>query len=244
VNNGYRYIPTDSTISITYIVDGGAPVMEEINLASALQPGQTTVLDFTGSYDFSSLASYQLDFELAYPPDENPSNDTISSEVNVWGYPSVEIGGGQDTLITNQVLPLDAGPGFASYLWQDNSTGSTFDVNQSGLYWVVVTDDNGCSGGDTVYVKSTVHVGGIQSGGISIYPNPVQNFLYVQVETEAESDIILEVFSVQNVLVYRKDFKRSRVIATEINVQGLAPGMYIMRISVDRKPYTNILIVD
>lgn len=245
VNNGYYRIPTDSAISITYVVDEGSPVMEEINLASALQPGQTTVLDFTGSYDFSSVASYQLDVELGYPPDENPSNDTISSEVNVWGYPSVEIGGGQDTLITDQpTTPLDAGPGFASYLWQDNSTGSTFNVNQSGLYWVVVTDDNGCSGGDTVYVKSTVHVGGLHSGGISIYPNPVQDFLYVQVEAEAESDIILEVFSVQNALVYRKDFKRTRVIATEINVQGLASGMYIMRISVDHKPYTNILIVD
>ena len=47
---------------------------------------------------------------------------------------------------------LDAGAGFVSYKWQDNSTQQTFTVEESGLYSVTVTDNNGCAGYDEVYI--------------------------------------------------------------------------------------------
>lgn len=53
------------------------------------------------------------------------------------------------------VLLLDAGPGRLSYLWQDGSTGQTFQTPGPGLYWVRVQD--ACSGfrTDTVRVQAT-----------------------------------------------------------------------------------------
>ncbi|MEM0996919.1 MAG: DUF2341 domain-containing protein [Bacteroidota bacterium] len=45
---------------------------------------------------------------------------------------------------------LDAGAGFTSYLWSDNSTLQTLQVDTSGTYSVQVTDTNSCTFGDTV----------------------------------------------------------------------------------------------
>ncbi|HAO47562.1 MAG TPA: gliding motility-associated C-terminal domain-containing protein [Ferruginibacter sp.] len=41
---------------------------------------------------------------------------------------------------------------FAGYLWQDNSTQPTFVLNQTGNYWVRVTDANNCSASDTLTI--------------------------------------------------------------------------------------------
>ncbi len=47
---------------------------------------------------------------------------------------------------------LDAG-NYASYLWQDGSSGQTFPISSSsssGIYWVEVTDTNGCTARDSI----------------------------------------------------------------------------------------------
>ncbi len=41
---------------------------------------------------------------------------------------------------------LDAGSGFASYLWNDSSTGQTLSTDQPGTYSVTVTTTQGCTG--------------------------------------------------------------------------------------------------
>jgi gliding motility-associated-like protein len=47
---------------------------------------------------------------------------------------------------------INAGSGWASYLWQDGSTDSTFMVTESGEYWVTVTSPDGCPATDTIQV--------------------------------------------------------------------------------------------
>ena len=59
--------------------------------------------------------------------------------------PDTTICPGTDKIILNAV-------GFVAYQWQDNSTQQTFTVTDSGTYWVVVTDLNGCKTGDTILV--------------------------------------------------------------------------------------------
>lgn len=48
---------------------------------------------------------------------------------------------------------LDAGQGFASYLWQDGSKSRYFTATDEGIYHVTVTDSNGCTASDSVLMK-------------------------------------------------------------------------------------------
>ena len=49
---------------------------------------------------------------------------------------------------------LDAGAGAASYLWQNNSTGRYFNVNNTGLYWCEVSNGT-CLHRDSIYLTKT-----------------------------------------------------------------------------------------
>jgi gliding motility-associated-like protein len=60
--------------------------------------------------------------------------------------------GNDTTLCSGNVLTLNATVAGATYVWQNNSTNSTFQVTQSGTYWVSVTDGNGCVATDTIVV--------------------------------------------------------------------------------------------
>ena len=59
--------------------------------------------------------------------------------------------GGDTTICPGQTILLQPG-NFAQYLWQDNSTASTFLVSQSGDYTVNVTNSAGCKGSDLISV--------------------------------------------------------------------------------------------
>ncbi|MGL5890114.1 MAG: gliding motility-associated C-terminal domain-containing protein, partial [Bacteroidia bacterium] len=60
---------------------------------------------------------------------------------------------GNDTaLCPGDVLTLNATTPGATYLWQNNTANPTFQVTQSGTYWVTVTDSNGCVASDTIQV--------------------------------------------------------------------------------------------
>lgn len=68
-------------------------------------------------------------------------------------YPQPPVNLGRDTLLCNTTsLVLNAGNGFAAYLWQDGSTNSTFTASAAGNYWVRIRDANGCINSDTLSI--------------------------------------------------------------------------------------------
>lgn len=50
-------------------------------------------------------------------------------------------------------LVLNAGSGFANYLWQNNSTSATYTVSQTGKYFVKITDKDGCTKSDSIKIN-------------------------------------------------------------------------------------------
>ena len=67
--------------------------------------------------------------------------------------PTINLGA-DTTLCPNETLVLDANTTGATYVWQDNSTASTFNVSQPGLYWVEITT-SGCTARDSIQVGYT-----------------------------------------------------------------------------------------
>lgn len=79
--------------------------------------------------------------------------DTLAVQVTI--VPTASINLGPDTLLClNNTIRLDPGPGFATYKWQDNSTGPFFDVMLPGKYYVDVTDACSNTYSDTVMVNA------------------------------------------------------------------------------------------
>ncbi|HVZ96056.1 MAG TPA: gliding motility-associated C-terminal domain-containing protein [Chitinophagaceae bacterium] len=55
-------------------------------------------------------------------------------------------------------LTIRTDKSYKSYLWSDNSNGSSLTVNQPGAYWMEVTDANGCSGKDSITVSPCAQI--------------------------------------------------------------------------------------
>ncbi len=77
---------------------------------------------------------------------------TEKVDIIVHPNPVVELAD-NDTLCSEQVIELNAGPGYVDYLWQDGTTEPKQIVIDEGLYWVVVTDENGCKGSDSAFLR-------------------------------------------------------------------------------------------
>ncbi len=60
---------------------------------------------------------------------------------------------GADTSICpGETYILNAGSGYSSYLWQNQSSLPTFSVTNTGNYYVTVTDKDGCTASDSAFV--------------------------------------------------------------------------------------------
>jgi gliding motility-associated-like protein len=71
--------------------------------------------------------------------------------LNVQVYPNPNISiSNSDTLCSSQEIKLDAGSGYTSYKWQDGTTEPQIIATTEGIYWVTVTDFNGCQATDSV----------------------------------------------------------------------------------------------
>lgn len=75
--------------------------------------------------------------------------DTMKQKIQAGG---VYVNLGADTsLCTNNSFLLNPGtPGNNTYIWQDGTTGSVFNANTSGLYWVEVKNELGCLKRDSI----------------------------------------------------------------------------------------------
>lgn len=78
---------------------------------------------------------------------------TMSESIKVTVNPLPVIALGDDVAkCEKESVKLDAGSGFASYLWSNGSHSSFINVVNPGLYWVEVENIFGCSARDTIFV--------------------------------------------------------------------------------------------
>ena len=69
-------------------------------------------------------------------------------------HPASALDLGPDTLLcSGNSMKLSAGPGFAGYRWNDNSSDSTLMISTAGKYYVDVADHCGANASDTIVVR-------------------------------------------------------------------------------------------
>jgi len=130
-------------------------------------PGGSTTLDAGAgysSYSWSTGATSQtivVNSSGTYGVEvTNAGGCEASSSVIVSTFtPPSPVIGGAPGFCTGGSTTLDAGAGYASYLWSTSATTQTIVVSTTGNVSVTVTDINGCSGTDDLT--------------IAVFPNPV-----------------------------------------------------------------------
>ena len=73
--------------------------------------------------------------------------------INLTTVPLPTVNLGNDTLLCyGKVIILNATNASSTYQWQDSTTNPTYNVSQSGTYWVTVTTNNNCKASDTINI--------------------------------------------------------------------------------------------
>ena len=165
------------------------------------------------------------------------TSNVITMTVN----PAPAVNLGADTIIcATAQLTLDAG-NFPGYVWQDNSTGSTFIVDGQSLgvgfytFFVDVIDANGCSGTDTIEVSVIICSVGIADVGrmhVSISPNPAAGILNLSIANSGSNILAIEIMNVQGQIVYRKNtVKITTGFSHQVDISGFEKGIYYLKIN-------------
>jgi hypothetical protein len=82
------------------------------------------------------------------------------------------------------------------------------------------------------------------AGQVTIYPNPASERVYIQFDPPVESSVRLELFTMSRSLVLRKELEHPLITETQLEVEHLIPGTYLLRIIADDIPYHYKVIVE
>lgn len=101
--------------------------------------------------------------------------DTDTIDVVLRNNPDVDLGG-DTTVCENTSVMLDAGDDGIQYFWNTGDNSQTITVNTPGTYNVLVTNDEGCTDGDTVTVDMSGQLP--HYDGIMVTNNGVDSFTF------------------------------------------------------------------
>jgi hypothetical protein len=140
--------------------------------------------------------------------------------------PDVEFA--QDTIYSDVAVTLDAGDGFAEYLWNDNSTEQTLDIVNSGWYYVTVTNEFGCMDNDSVYFDFVSDISiSLTDIEFSIYPNPTNGVFVIEASNIFNVSIKLEIINSLGQIVESAETNNEII---EFDITDQKSGLYFVRV--------------
>jgi len=132
------------------------------------------------------------------------------------------------TITHNSDGSFTSNPGFATYQWFYNgqpipgATGDSIMPTQNGLYWVAVSDGNGCMNTSPQMFMNNVGVATLVANGddIRLFPNPTQQF--VNIDAPVKVDVMVRDLQGRVVMTQKE--------AKKVDVSPLANGVYMFMI--------------
>ena len=146
--------------------------------------------------------------------------------VDVWPAPATPI-------ITQAGNSLQATSGFATYQWYLNNTiipgetQATISPINNGDYTVDAIDTNGCMATSQAFNFVIQGIGAIANNQIRVYPNPGNGILNIESSNITELTKI-EILDAKGEIVFSEMAKGN---FNKINLQNLAKGVYVLKVS-------------
>lgn len=231
-------------IKMVAIIDNGVPRNGQRTLTQVFNGGDSIEFSFGTNFNFSSQGDHPVRVYTIYAKDMDPSNDTLDVLIHNWGNPTVDLEGGQDTVWTSLPRTLNAGPGFADYIWNGEEGGQTYEVTSYGRVILGVIDINGCSAGDTIHILST----GIEdpSGilhNLKIYPNPADGMIYIELNLPDFTNVRLEFYDATGRKIYLREFNEVNGIHESMDISQLPAGVYFLKVQTEKGQVVRNVVV-
>jgi len=167
--------------------------------------------------------------------------------------PNVDLPNDTIRIDTTQQHTLDAGAGFSSYLWNDSSTQQTLLVDGytfgEGVFkfWVLVTNEFGCSASDTAVVKIALpnSLPTSKMYSISIYPNPTSGNFNIKITGFEPGRYSLEFYNtIGNKIKTREITVENSETDVTDNIERLPKGLYYVKFGNSKKYIIRKLVVE
>ncbi len=110
-------------------------------------------------------------------------------------------------------------------IWSNSSTDFVIGNLAPGYYSYTITDNENCTHTGSVEIFSSVQTSVENKMSVNIYPNPAKDILTVKSEVNGSLQIILYDLNSKELI---NTFTKSP--ETELNIEGIKPGVYILNI--------------
>ena len=133
-----------------------------------------------------------------------------------------------------------------TYAWSPSGgTGATAAGLAPGTYTVTITDANGCTATSTVTVGAASGLD--ETAGnkeLSVYPNPSNGHFYITSDIDYSGAVTVEVVDINGKLVSASNHVINNSFTnTSIQINGLAPGNYMLRFIAGEQVFLRKLVI-
>jgi glucose/arabinose dehydrogenase len=135
------------------------------------------------------------------------------------------------------VTPSGSAPPF-TYSWVGFAdTDSILAMTAEGYYTVTVTDGNGCSSTDSVFVPCVSGLNELNASLVKVFPNPASSKLYIDLKGTTTQVFTVQVYNATGALVLSQAMNAKSALA-EVDVNALPAGFYNLRLVGNNKIYS------
>ena len=109
-----------------------------------------------------------------------------------------------------------------TYTWNSVTYNSTGDYTQT-----LTSTITGCDSIVTLHLTITAGIDELNNAVVSVYPNPTNNFVYVETATKTGSQCLIEVHDVYGRIINSEEITNNK---TRIDLSEIASGVYFLKV--------------
>lgn len=148
-----------------------------------------------------------------------------------------------NAVVNPEVFGLDGGINLGvsggsppySYTWSNGQSSNDLTQISGGVYYVTITDSEGCQEVDTFQIDSQVSISENSLKQISLYPNPNDGHFNISIEKG-------KISTVQDVFGRNISFEvlERNAASSEVRLKPIAPGIYFIRIKLENNHFETV----